>query len=62
MTEGGLDPKDLIKITHDKLSTEAVSDCVTCPSCGAISMFIGDHTDLNYYLMQQVLYGQMHAL
>ncbi|XP_023678846.1 molybdopterin synthase catalytic subunit [Paramormyrops kingsleyae] len=34
-------PQDLIKLTHDKLSADAVSDAVLCPSCGAVSMFIG---------------------
>ncbi|XP_006626856.1 molybdopterin synthase catalytic subunit [Lepisosteus oculatus] len=35
------DAKDLIKLTYDKLSSDAVSESVVCPSCGAISMFIG---------------------
>ncbi|CAB1318101.1 unnamed protein product [Coregonus sp. 'balchen'] len=41
MAEGEGDPRDLIKLTHDKLSVDTVSDSVTCPSCGAISIFIG---------------------
>lgn len=32
---------DLIKLTTDKLSADAVSESVTCSSCGAISLFIG---------------------
>ncbi|KAI1905207.1 hypothetical protein AGOR_G00013750 [Albula goreensis] len=35
------DPQDLFKLTHDKLSAEAVSEAVLSPSCGAVSMFIG---------------------
>uniref|UniRef100_A0A8C7QSN6 Molybdenum cofactor synthesis 2 n=1 Tax=Oncorhynchus mykiss TaxID=8022 RepID=A0A8C7QSN6_ONCMY len=38
--EGGRGPRDLIKVTHDKLSVDAVS-LLTSPSCGAISIFIG---------------------
>ncbi|KAL0965811.1 hypothetical protein UPYG_G00286090 [Umbra pygmaea] len=34
-------PRDLVDLTHDKLSVDAVSESVTCPSCGAISIFIG---------------------
>lgn len=33
--------RDLIKLTTDKLSADAVSESVTCSSCGAISLFIG---------------------
>lgn len=32
---------DIVKLTHDKLSTEEVSASVVCPSCGAVSLFIG---------------------
>uniref|UniRef100_A0A3P8ZJR5 Molybdopterin synthase catalytic subunit n=1 Tax=Esox lucius TaxID=8010 RepID=A0A3P8ZJR5_ESOLU len=39
------DPTDLVELTHDKLSVEAVSELVTCPSCGAISIFIGTTRD-----------------
>ncbi|XP_030625295.1 molybdopterin synthase catalytic subunit [Chanos chanos] len=45
MTDNGEGPLDLIKLTHDKLSVDAVSDSVTCPSCGAISLFIGTTRD-----------------
>ncbi|XP_018592234.1 molybdopterin synthase catalytic subunit [Scleropages formosus] len=38
-------PQDLIELTHDKLSADAVSDSVSCPSCGAVSMFIGTTRD-----------------
>ncbi|XP_013981540.2 molybdopterin synthase catalytic subunit [Salmo salar] len=41
MAEAEGDPRDLVKLTHDKLSVDTVSDSVTCPSCGAISIFIG---------------------
>lgn len=33
--------QDVITLTTDKLSADAVSESVTCPSCGAISLFIG---------------------
>ncbi|KAG7322951.1 hypothetical protein KOW79_014297 [Hemibagrus wyckioides] len=36
---------DLIKLTTDKLSTDAVTESVTCSSCGAISLFIGTTRD-----------------
>ncbi|KAL4617496.1 molybdopterin synthase catalytic subunit-like [Arapaima gigas] len=42
-TDGG--PQDLIKLTHDKLSADAVSDSVLCPSCGAVALFIGTTRD-----------------
>ncbi|XP_066568155.1 molybdopterin synthase catalytic subunit isoform X1 [Amia ocellicauda] len=35
------DARDLIRLTFDKLSTDTVSESVVCPSCGAVSMFIG---------------------
>uniref|UniRef100_A0A8C1QTR5 Molybdenum cofactor synthesis 2 n=1 Tax=Cyprinus carpio TaxID=7962 RepID=A0A8C1QTR5_CYPCA len=33
--------QDLITLTTDKLSADRVSESVTCPSCGALSLFIG---------------------
>lgn len=33
--------QDLITLTTDKLSADGVSKSVTCPSCGAVSLFIG---------------------
>lgn len=33
--------QDLITLTVDKLSADRVSESVTCPSCGAVSLFIG---------------------
>ncbi|XP_024236941.1 molybdopterin synthase catalytic subunit [Oncorhynchus tshawytscha] len=45
MAEAEGDPRDLVKLTHDKLSVDTVSDSVTCPSCGAISIFIGTTRD-----------------
>lgn len=33
--------QDLITLTTDKLSADGVSESVTCPSCGAVSLFIG---------------------
>ncbi len=33
--------QDLITLTTDKLSADSVSQSVTCPSCGAVSLFIG---------------------
>ncbi|KAJ8396609.1 hypothetical protein AAFF_G00016750 [Aldrovandia affinis] len=41
MNDGDRDAQDLIKLTYDKLSADAASDTVLCPSCGAVSMFIG---------------------
>ncbi|XDV53920.1 hypothetical protein PO909_022315, partial [Leuciscus waleckii] len=37
--------QDLITLTTDKLSADGVSESVTCPSCGAISLFIGTTRD-----------------
>lgn len=36
-----LNGRDAISLTTDKLSADAVSESVTCASCGAISLFIG---------------------
>ncbi|TRZ03376.1 hypothetical protein DNTS_029851 [Danionella cerebrum] len=36
---------DLITLTTDKLSADGASDSVSCPSCGAISLFIGTTRD-----------------
>lgn len=36
-----LNGRDVISLTTDKLSADAVSESVTCASCGAISLFIG---------------------
>ncbi|KTF90605.1 hypothetical protein cypCar_00034558 [Cyprinus carpio] len=33
--------QDLITLTTDKLSADRVSESVTCPSCGALFLFIG---------------------
>ncbi|XP_053557245.1 molybdopterin synthase catalytic subunit-like [Bombina bombina] len=41
MDEGDDEPQELIKITHDKLSADEVSQLVVSPYCGAISIFIG---------------------
>lgn len=41
MTADEDNPRDFIKLTNEKLSSDAVSSLITCPSCGAISMFIG---------------------
>lgn len=37
--------QDLITLTTDKLSADSVSQSVTCPSCGAVSLFIGTTRD-----------------
>ncbi|KAK2871396.1 hypothetical protein QQF64_002567 [Cirrhinus molitorella] len=37
--------RDLITLTTDKLSADSVSHSVTCPSCGAVSLFIGTTRD-----------------
>uniref|UniRef100_A0A673NBE1 Molybdopterin synthase catalytic subunit n=1 Tax=Sinocyclocheilus rhinocerous TaxID=307959 RepID=A0A673NBE1_9TELE len=37
--------QDLITLTTDKLSADRVSESVTCPSCGAVSLFIGTTRD-----------------
>lgn len=41
MDEKTNDPCDFIKITPDKLSTDEISQLVTSPDCGAVSIFIG---------------------
>ncbi|KAK1345394.1 hypothetical protein QTO34_014106 [Cnephaeus nilssonii] len=35
------EPKDIIKFTAEKLSVEEVSQLVTSPLCGAVSLFVG---------------------
>ncbi|XP_056593346.1 molybdopterin synthase catalytic subunit isoform X1 [Triplophysa dalaica] len=40
-----LNGRDAISLTTDKLSADAVSESVTCASCGAISLFIGTTRD-----------------
>uniref|UniRef100_A0A8C2AU36 Molybdenum cofactor synthesis 2 n=1 Tax=Cyprinus carpio TaxID=7962 RepID=A0A8C2AU36_CYPCA len=37
--------QDLITLTTDKLSADRVSESVTCPSCGALFLFIGTTRD-----------------
>ncbi|XP_041425308.1 molybdopterin synthase catalytic subunit isoform X2 [Xenopus laevis] len=41
MDEDVEEPKDFVKITHNRLSADEVSQLVTSPSCGAVSLFIG---------------------
>lgn len=50
---------DLIKLTTDKLSTDAVSELVTCSSCGAISLFIGK---LHFYSAGNVSFAESTPL
>lgn len=57
--EVGDGPRDLVKLTYDKLSTEAVSEAVACPSCGAISIFIG--TTRNSFQGKKVLQLEYEA-
>nr|XP_034956718.1 molybdopterin synthase catalytic subunit-like [Zootoca vivipara] len=35
------EPKDLIKLNHEKLSADEISALVVSPCCGAVSLFIG---------------------
>ncbi|XP_055489974.1 molybdopterin synthase catalytic subunit-like isoform X1 [Leucoraja erinacea] len=46
-------PKDLIKVTYEKLSTDEVAESVKSPSCGAVSMFIG--TTRNHFEGKKVV-------
>ncbi|MEE6458200.1 hypothetical protein FKM82_000211 [Ascaphus truei] len=41
MDEGEDEPRNFIKVTHEKLSTDDVSQLVISPCCGAVSIFIG---------------------
>ncbi|KAM4809873.1 molybdopterin synthase catalytic subunit isoform 1-T2 [Rhinophrynus dorsalis] len=41
MDDGEGEPRDIIKITHDKLSADEISQLVISPYCGAVSIFIG---------------------
>uniref|UniRef100_A0A803JA07 Molybdopterin synthase catalytic subunit n=1 Tax=Xenopus tropicalis TaxID=8364 RepID=A0A803JA07_XENTR len=41
MNEDAEEPQEFIKITHSRLSADEVSQLVTSPSCGAVSIFIG---------------------
>lgn len=42
MDEGDEEPKDIVRFTAEKLSVEAVSQLVTSPLCGAVSLFVGE--------------------
>lgn len=46
-------PKDLIKVTYEKLSTDEVAESVKSPSCGAVSVFIG--TTRNHFEGKKVV-------
>lgn len=45
MDEGDEEPKDIVRFTAEKLSVEAVSQLVTSPLCGAVSLFVGTTRD-----------------
>ncbi|XP_078531189.1 molybdopterin synthase catalytic subunit-like isoform X2 [Lissotriton helveticus] len=45
MNENEGEVRDFIKVSHEKLSTDEVSQLVISPSCGAVSMFIGTTRD-----------------
>ncbi|XP_067105858.1 molybdopterin synthase catalytic subunit [Osmerus mordax] len=45
MCESGGEARDEVQLTHQQLCLEEVSQAVTCPSCGAISIFIGTTRD-----------------
>lgn len=51
---------DLIKLTTDKLSSDAVSESVTCSSCGAISLFIGKMK--SFIFIQLAMYRLLNRL
>lgn len=36
---------DHLKLTHEKLGVEEITECVKSPSCGAVSVFIGTTRD-----------------
>ncbi|XP_042309982.1 molybdopterin synthase catalytic subunit-like [Sceloporus undulatus] len=41
MNENEDEPKDVIKLNHEKLSADEISALVVSPCCGAVSLFIG---------------------
>lgn len=41
MNENEDEPRDMIKLKHEKLSADEVSALVISPCCGAVSLFIG---------------------
>ncbi|CAK6444100.1 unnamed protein product [Pipistrellus nathusii] len=47
------EPKDIIKFTAEKLSVEEVSQLVTSPLCGAVSLFVG--TTRNHFEGKKVV-------
>ncbi|XP_036165688.1 molybdopterin synthase catalytic subunit isoform X2 [Myotis myotis] len=46
-------PKDIIRFTAEKLSVEEVSQLVTSPLCGAVSLFVG--TTRNHFEGKKVI-------
>ncbi|KAF6357251.1 molybdenum cofactor synthesis 2 [Rhinolophus ferrumequinum] len=53
-------PKDIIKFTAEKLSVDEVSQLVTSPLCGAISLFVG--TTRNNFEGKKVISLEYEAL
>lgn len=51
--EGEEKPKDIIRFTAEKLSVEEVSQLVTSPLCGAVSLFVG--TTRNHFEGKKVI-------
>nr|KAF6366658.1 molybdenum cofactor synthesis 2 [Pipistrellus kuhlii] len=52
--------KDIIKFTAEKLSVEEVSQLVTSPLCGAVSLFVG--TTRNHFEGKKVMSLEYEAL
>lgn len=59
MCEIGGEARDDVLLTQKQLSPEGVSHAVTCPSCGAISMFIG--TTRNSFEGKKVVHLEYEA-
>ncbi|XP_014347373.1 molybdopterin synthase catalytic subunit [Latimeria chalumnae] len=53
------DPKEFVKLTYEKLSVDYISELVTSPSCGAVSLFIG--TTRNNFEGKKVVWLEYEA-
>nr|KAF6490265.1 molybdenum cofactor synthesis 2 [Molossus molossus] len=60
VNEGDEKSKDVIKFTAEKLSVEEVSQLVTSPLCGAVSLFVG--TTRNNFEGKKVVSLEYEAL
>ncbi|XP_051894282.1 molybdopterin synthase catalytic subunit [Pristis pectinata] len=53
------EPRDLIKVTFEKLSIDEVAESIKSPSCGAVSLFMG--TTRNHFEGKKVVQLEYEA-